>query len=133
MCVWYYVSVYCHVVLNKLDSVSVSQSKTSVRLTLRNDTPYIARKGELWGVFRQLYEEKCPWYIESALYHQNYAIADPCLSIQQVEEDVSRTTYCETATGDLMHARKIMNWSRSFLSDLVSSMFQVTANTIWKD
>ena len=24
--------------------------------------------GELWGIFRKLYDEKWPWYIESALY-----------------------------------------------------------------
>ena len=35
---------------------------------LTNDTLYLALTGEIWGVFRELYQEKSPRYIESALY-----------------------------------------------------------------
>ena len=40
----------------------------SVRFALTNDTPYLALSGEIWGIFRELTEEKWPRYIESALY-----------------------------------------------------------------
>ena len=33
-----------------------------------NDTPYLALTGELWGVFHEIFKEKWPRYIESALY-----------------------------------------------------------------
>ena len=39
-----------------------------VRFALTNDTPYLALTGALWGVFLELYEDKWPRYIESALY-----------------------------------------------------------------
>ena len=42
--------------------------KTSVGFALTNDTPSLALMGELCGVFHELYEEKWPQYIESALY-----------------------------------------------------------------
>ena len=44
--------------------------KTSVRFACTKDTPYVALTGELWGVYRELYEEKWPRYIESALYYK---------------------------------------------------------------
>ena len=37
------------------------------RFAPTNDTPYLAAMGEIWGIFRELYEEKWPRYIESAL------------------------------------------------------------------
>ena len=36
-------------------------------LALMIDTPYRALTGELWGVFRELFEEKWLWYILSTL------------------------------------------------------------------
>ena len=37
--------------------------------THKIETPYLAFTGELRGVFRELYEEKWPLYIESTLYY----------------------------------------------------------------
>ena len=45
-----------------------------VIFALTKDTPYLALVGELRGVFHELYEEKWPWYIESALYMLPYGI-----------------------------------------------------------
>ena len=37
-----------------------------------NDTACIALPGELWGVYPELYKEKWPRYIESALYRDTH-------------------------------------------------------------
>ena len=42
--------------------------KISIRSPLTNNPPYSALVGELWSVFRELYNERWPQYIESALY-----------------------------------------------------------------
>ena len=41
---------------------------TSVGFALKNDTPCLALLDELWGVFRELYMQKWPRYIEKAWY-----------------------------------------------------------------
>ena len=55
----------------------------SARFALTNDTPWLALTGERWGVFRELYKEKWPWYIDSALYlvlSMSGVPGDRCLS-----------------------------------------------------
>ena len=46
---------------------------------LTKDTPYLAPKGEVWGVFRELLK-KWPRYIESALYYACLGEQWPCLT-----------------------------------------------------
>ena len=38
--------------------------------------PFLAVTGKLWGVFRELYEEKWPRYIDSALYRASNGASD---------------------------------------------------------
>ena len=42
-------------------------AKLQQNFALTNDIPYLTFKGELWGVFRELFTEKWPGYTESAL------------------------------------------------------------------
>ena len=35
--------------------------------SITKGTPYLALTGDLWGVFREFFKEKGPWYIETAL------------------------------------------------------------------
>ena len=42
-------------------------AKLRQNFALTNDTLYLTFKGELWGVFRELFKEKWPGYTESAL------------------------------------------------------------------
>ena len=44
--------------------------KLSSDFASTNDTPYRSLTGELYGVFREIFNEKFPWYIESTLYFE---------------------------------------------------------------
>ena len=52
-------------------STTITMLKTLVRFALTKDTTYLTLTGELSGVFRELYEEKWPRYIDSALYFRD--------------------------------------------------------------
>ena len=69
---WYYrLSIYHGYiyiyVIHQCTQHKNDNDKTSVRFALTNDNSYLALSGQLWGVFRELYEEKWLQYIESTL------------------------------------------------------------------
>ena len=43
-------------------------AKLRSNFALTHDNPYLALTGELWGVFRELFKEKWPQYIESTIW-----------------------------------------------------------------
>ena len=65
---WYYkLSIYRgHLQLDNSHSATITKLQSDLTLTI--ETPYLPLIGELWGIFRVLFEEKWPRYIESALY-----------------------------------------------------------------
>ena len=65
----YRLSIYRgHIWLDSAHSSTITIVKPQSDLALTIETPYLNLTGELWGVFRELFKEKWPRYIESALY-----------------------------------------------------------------
>ena len=66
---YYRLSIYRgHIKFDNAHSATIRMVKLQPDLALTIDTQYVALTDELWGNFRELFEENWPRYIESALY-----------------------------------------------------------------
>ena len=68
---YYRLSIY-HIQRDSAHSPKFTVSKLRLNFALMNDTPYLALPGKLWGVFGNLFKEKWPSYIKSALYRDSH-------------------------------------------------------------
>ena len=65
----YRLSIYRgHIQHDCVHSPTIIMTKLRSNFALTNSTPYLTLTGKLWGVFRELFEEKWPRYIEIAQY-----------------------------------------------------------------
>ena len=109
--------------------------------SITNNTTYLALTGELWGVFREFFKEKCLWYIESALYRVPLCVQSLIRTHHMLRSSVTNDRYqsrvhciidndviMPSLFGDFPNDTMLLPWKMRMTSRVTTDINHTTGN-----